>query len=282
MRGSFKKNLIDFLGNKIDEKEKKYLPSGYQQLGHVIILNLNDQIMEKKELIGNATLQIVKNCKTVCIKTGKIQGQFREPQLEKIAGNGTETTVIEYGIKYHFDAMEIMFAKGNINERRRYIDLIEKDEIIFDFFAGIGYFTLSIAKDSAAKRIYAFEINPTAFKYLKKNLELNSIPSDKVQPIKGDCTVEALKIEDKADRILMGILPSPKSSLETAFKVLNTSAGIIHYEGLLKNDSKADLLFNDVKKVAKLFNRNIELKHLENIKSYAPYVQHVCLDIEVR
>lgn len=282
MRGSFKNNLIKFLGNAIEEEEKKYLPNGYQHLGHVVILNLDDKIIHKKLMIAKATKELIRNCETVLLKTGKITGKFREPQLEKLLGAGTETTVVEYGIKYKFDAFKIMFAKGNINERRRYIDLIKKEEIIFDFYAGIGYFTLNIAKFSDASRIYAFELNPISYKYLLENLKLNKIPAEKVIPIHGDCKVEALKVDKKADRILMGILPSPKSSLDTAFKILNEKNGVIHYEGILHEDNPPENLLNDVIEVAKRYDRSIELKHIEKIKSYGPYVDHVCLDIDIK
>jgi tRNA wybutosine-synthesizing protein 2 len=247
-----------------------------------VILNLDDKINYKKMMIAKATKELVKNCETVLLKTGKITGKFREPQLEKLLGDETETIVIEHGIKYKFDALKIMFAKGNINERRRYADLIKKGEVIFDFYTGIGYFTLNIAKFSDVLCIYAFELNPISYKYLLENLKLNKIPEEKVIPILGDCRVEALKVDKKADRILMGILPSPKSSLDTAFKILNEKSGVIHYEGILKEDNPPEKLLNEVIEVAEQHNRSIKLKHIEKIKSYGPYIDHVCLDIDIK
>ncbi|MHA1751363.1 MAG: class I SAM-dependent methyltransferase [Candidatus Helarchaeota archaeon] len=281
LRGNFRKILADTLGNSINEDEKQYLPRGYQQVGHVVILNLRNELLDKKKIIAEAILKIVKNCSTVCLKKGAIYGEFREPQLELLAGSDTETIVIENGIKYKFDVLKIMFAKGNINERRRYIPLIKNREIIFDFYAGIGYFTLGIAKFSKASRIYAFEINPTSYKYLIENLKLNKIPKDKVIPIFGDCRIKALEIPEHADRIIMGILPSPKSSLDTAFKVLKKGPCVIHYEGILLDNNSPETLLSDVENVAVKNNRTIELAHLEKIKSYKPHTFHVCLDINV-
>jgi len=281
LRGSFKKLLTQELGDKISEDEKKLLPRGYQQLGHVVILNLHEKLLDKKYLIANAILKLNKTCRTICLKKGEILGKYREPQLELLIGSETETIVIENNIKYKFDVMKIMFAKGNINERKRYIPLIRKGEVIFDFYAGIGYFTLGLAKFSPASKIYAFEINPTAYHYLLENLKLNKIDKDKVIPIFGDCRTKALEINEPADRIIMGILPSPKDSLDTAFKVLNKKFGIIHYEGILSEMEKPDVLLNDIIEVAKNFNRGIKLNHVERIKSYRPHVYHVCLDVEV-
>ncbi|MHA1269714.1 MAG: class I SAM-dependent methyltransferase [Candidatus Helarchaeota archaeon] len=281
MRGSFKKILGNALGEKITLEEKNYLPRGYQQLGHIVILNLHDKLLSKKFIIAEAILKIVKNCDTVCLKKGEIVGKFREPQIELLIGNNTETIVIENQIMYKFDVMKIMFAKGNINERRRYIPLIKENEIIFDFFAGIGYFTLGIAKYSKVLKVYSFEINPISYKYLLENLRINKINANKAIPIFGDCRIKALEIQEKADRILMGILPSPKSCIDTAFKVLNEEHGIIHYEGILNENESPNKILEDIKIVAKLYNRRINLLNVEKIKSYRPHVNHVCLDIEI-
>ena len=281
LRGNFKKNLTKSLENVLNNEEITFLPRGYQQLGHVVVLNLHDKILNKKIIIAKSVKELVSNCKTVCLKKGKITGEYRKPQLELLIGTETETIVVENNIKYHFDIMEIMFAQGNVNERRRYIPLVKENEIIFDFFAGIGYFSLGLAKFSLASKIYSFEINPISYNYLLKNIKMNKIDHEKLIPIHGDCRKNALDIPNKADRILMGMLPSPKSSLKTAFKVLNEEFGIIHYEGILHEDDSPNILLNDVEIVAKSFNRKVLLQHLQKIKSYRPHINHVCLDIEI-
>src|SRR3989344_2273513 len=67
-------------------------------------------------------------------------------------------------------AMKEMFPKGNLFERQRIAKQVKPNEIIIDMFAGIGYFSLGLKK---AKKVYAIEKNPLAYKYLKENILLN-------------------------------------------------------------------------------------------------------------
>ncbi len=279
MKKTFKKKLIEALKKNLSENELKILPTGFQQVGTIVILNLKEPLWNKKRIIAEAVKNLVSNCDAVCINQGAISGQFRTPQIELVVGKSTETIHKEHGTLYKLDVSKIMFAKGNINERRRYPRLV-KNEIIFDFFAGIGYFCLNIARLANPKKIYAFELNPIAYKFLVENIKINNVEG-KILPIQGDCKFEALKIKEKADRIIMGLLPSPRDAIPTAFKVLNQERGIIHYEGLLSDEDSPEKLLVEVSSVGKEFNRDVNLEHIEFIKSYGPHVKHVCLDIVV-
>lgn len=279
MKSSFKKKLREALKGILTENETKFLPSGFQQIGTIVILNLKNQLWNRKNVIAEVVQNVVSNCDAVCLNKGAIYSQFRTPQIELLIGNSTETIHKEHGTLYKLDVSKIMFAKGNINERKRYPKLV-KNEIIFDFFSGIGYFCLNIARLANPKRIYAFEMNPIAYHYLIENIKINKV-SDKIKPILGDCKTEALKIKEKADRIIMGLLPSPKDALPTAFQVLNPKKCIIHYEGLLRDSDPPKKLLEEVSFIGKEFNKKTKLEHIEFIKSYRPHVNHVCLDILV-
>ncbi|MHA1300378.1 MAG: class I SAM-dependent methyltransferase [Candidatus Helarchaeota archaeon] len=280
LKGSFKKKLSEALKEDLTKSELDLLPTGFQHIGTVVILNLKEGLWRKKEIIAKAVKKIVANCESVCLNKGAITSQFRTPQIELILGKSTETIHKEHGTLYKLDVSKIMFAKGNINERKRYPKLVG-NEIVFDFFAGIGYFSLNIARFAHPKKIYAFELNPIAYRYLVENIKINNV-SDKIIPILGDCKSEALKIEDKADRIIMGLLPSPKDALPTAFQVINENSGIIHYEGILGDKDLPDKLLNDVISAGNKYGRKVLLEHVEYIKSYRPHVMHVCLDILIK
>jgi tRNA wybutosine-synthesizing protein 2 len=107
------------------------------------------------------------------VKLGKIHGQKREPDVEVIYGEGTETIHKENYCKFKFDVSKIMWSKGNTGERLRMSKLPEKNETIIDMFAGIGYFTIPMAVHAKPKKIYAIEINPTSHGYLCENIRLN-------------------------------------------------------------------------------------------------------------
>ena len=60
----------------------------------------------------------------------------------------------------------------NTREWRR---LFRKEETVVDLFAGVGPFSVLIAKGKEAARVYALDLNPDAIEFLKKNIRLNRV-----------------------------------------------------------------------------------------------------------
>ncbi|MEM3405429.1 MAG: RsmD family RNA methyltransferase [Candidatus Pacearchaeota archaeon] len=283
---SFKDLLKNSLKNKLNEKELENLPSGYQALNNICIVNLNKKVLRYKKEIGKKILELFPRFIAVYNKKDVIKGVFRKPQLEFLAGNKKikEVKIIENNCIYCFDFKKIMFAKGNINERIRIAKCVNTEEIIVDMFAGIGYFSIPIGKFSYAKKIYSIELNPLSFKYLKKNIELNKIKN--IEPIFGDNRkiIKKLKKENiLVDRIIMGYLPPPKKFFKYALLIIKNK-GIIHYETLLnKKNLKREIEKNlkELKEIALKKNKKVELIKVNYVKSYKPHINHYTLDIQV-
>jgi len=277
----FKELLQDRLKQKLNAEELQILPTGFQTIGDKAILTLRPELMGYKEDIAYELLDLFKTIKGVYLKTGAILGDYRTPQIEFILGeNCPEIIHREHGIAYKFDITKIMFSKGNINERARIATLVKPNETIFDLFAGIGYFSLPIGRTGKPQKIYAFELNPTTYHYLLENIELNKINKEReiIVPILGDSKVEALKIPEKADRVIMGILPSPKEHIDTVFQIIKDQA-MVHYEGLLNEKETEENLLTDFETQAKAYDRKIDLIKTNYVKSYGPKVYHVTLDL---
>jgi len=279
----FKTLLQEKLSGKLSDIELKKLPAGFQRIGDIIILNLDKSLNYYKKEIGEVVLELFEDVRTVCNKFGGIRGEFREPQIEYIAGDeNSETIHIESGIKYKFDITKTMFAKGNLSERIRIPKQVKKDEIIIDMFAGIGYFSLAIGKLSKAKKIYAIELNPLSFNYLKENIKLNKI--NNIEAIQGDCRKVIYTLIErgiKADRLIMGYLPAPREFLPCAFKIIKKN-GIIHYEDIIDvNNKEKDIerVVEEIRKVAKDYGYNIKLLLAKCIKSYGPKKDHYVFDV---
>ena len=281
---SFKDLLKEKLDGKINIDLDKF-PTGFQRIGDIIIINLDSSLYNYKKEIGDAILEIFK-VKSVCNKFGGIKGEFREPQIEIIAGSDdTIVNHLENGIKYRFDIRKVMFAKGNLNERARYSKLIRDGEIVLDMFAGIGDFSLLIAKLSKSKKIYSIEINPVSFVFFEENIKLNNV--NNIEAINGD---NRKIIDDlvskgiKADRVLMGYLPPPKEFLPWAFKIINKN-GFLHYEDILivgNEKAESDKIMKMISGIAKDYGFEVELFHLQDVKSYGPKKHHYVFDILVK
>ena len=275
---SFYSSLCEALKGKIPESAMQKLPKSYFIVGKIAIIKLHGELEKYKKEIGEAILKILP-VKTVCLLK-EIRGERRNPCIEVLCGNGTETVYKEHGCFYKLDVAKVMFSKGNKFEKMRVVKQVKPGEIVIDMFAGIGYFTIPIAKHTKVRKIYAIDINPDAVFYLKENVKINKV-EEKVEILEGDCR-EICKIlgeKIKGDRILMGYIFETYRYLESALN-LAKSRTVIHYHFLAKKEEIEEEMKTMRKKVEKKgFKANI--KYLKKIKSYAPRVYHWVADIEI-
>ncbi len=286
---SFKQTFAEKTGIS---KEK--MPSSCQIVGNIMLLKfMKIKTLKEKKKIARAALELYPRIKTVC-EIKSIGGEFREPKITKLAGNDFVTTHKEHGILYKMDVSKVMFSKGNLFERNRIINQVNPDETIVDMFAGIGYFSLGLAKK--AGKIYAIEKNPVAYKYLKENIVLNKIKN--IEPILGDN--RKIKLEGVADRIVMGYFPNTDRFLKYALRFAKKKC-IIHYHNLYKEHDLcsgfkprasvfAEAKHNLTPSANELWEKPLnELKALGTfkilnkkiVKSIAPRMYHVVVDVKV-
>ena len=95
-----------------------------------------------------------------------------------------------------------MFSVGNINERRRMGEIIIKNDIIVDLYAGIGYY-LPILNNQMAKHVYSFEWNPIAISALRRNIEINDIDEARCSIIEGDNRITTNELKEHSDRVIL-------------------------------------------------------------------------------
>ncbi len=278
MLESIKELLTETLKDELTQDQIEFLPSGYQKIGDIVIVNINTEIADFENEIGKIILKNIPNTRTVCSRTGGIVDEERIPQLKVIAGDdNTETVHRENGCLYKLDVSKIMFSKGNLKERHRLQELVKSDETVVDLFSGIGYFSIPIAKFAKPSKIYAIDINPVAILYLQENIKLNKVDG-KIETILGDCREVVKKLGKIADRVIMGYLPDTSKYLDSAFSVLKEK-GIIHYHDVFKEEDLWDKPIEFLEKVAEDNGYVLEeVIDKKIVKSYAPKVFHVVID----
>jgi tRNA wybutosine-synthesizing protein 2 len=252
------------------------LPKKWEKLGAVVILKLPEELTAYHEKIGESYASVL-GCSSVLNDVGGIAGMYRTPTVKLVWGSTqTETLHRENGVRYLLDPQKVMFASGNMAERKRMGFISNPGEIVVDLFAGIGYFTLAMAVHSRPKKIIACEMNPVAFDYLCKNVVLNQVP-DIVEPIFGDNR----KVSPKgcAHRVLAGYLQKTDTYLPVALECLRSQRGILHYHSMLTYSTSKEQLVQQIQSCADCYNRHATLLLAKKIKSYAPGVDHVVLDI---
>lgn len=261
------KERLDPMVNRSEE-----LPDRWEKIGDVVLIKLPEGLEEYKYEIGEAYAETL-GAKSVLLQ-GEIEGQRREPEVELIYGEETETVHVENGVKFKLDVSKIMFSSGNIDERMRMANVVNKGERVIDMFAGIGYFSLPMAVHGGPEVVHPIEINPTAFDYLKQNVRLNGVESI-VEPWHGDN--EDFPLEDVADRIVMGYLHETWRYLPKAVNILD-SEGVIHYHTLAKGDN----IFNKVREeLENNLQVGFQMVEQREVKSYAPFIHHVVADVYV-
>ena len=280
----FKEKLKAELGGILSPQELELLPRGFQTLGKVIILKLHPDLIIHKNIIAQKLMDLLPSTESVYLNKGIIKGSFRTPEnIEYVAGKEDSIVIHkEHGVSYKFDFTKIMFSQGNLAERKHLATLVKDGEVIVDMFAGIGYFSLPIAKISNPKQIYSIEINPYSFKFLVENIKLNQL-ENKIKPINGDCKEEVLKLSNngvKADRVIMGVFPAPKEYIKEALTLHKETDTFYHYEGVIDNDNYSDL-YQEFEKIVKENQLTSELVVNRIVKSYGPRLYHVVLDIRV-
>ena len=236
------------------------------------------ELEDRKEEIGEVLLELCPRIKTVCLVKG-VEGEFRSPRVEVIAGDGTRTTHHENGVRFEIDVAKFMFSKGNLYERLRIPKLIYPGEVVIDMFAGIGYFALQIAKHSSAKQVIAIEKNPEAYRYLLRNIALNSLMN--VIAVLGDCR-EVAKLErfrNVGDRIVMGYFISPFSYLKAALLFAKSKA-VIHFHFLSRREDVEGVV-KKVSKYVRKYGFRSSVLQLRKIKSYAPRISHYVADLAI-
>jgi tRNA wybutosine-synthesizing protein 2 len=268
-------SLRELLEGEVTPQERRLLPRGGYILGEIIIVKIPSALEHLKGRIGEALLSIYPRCKTVLRDLG-IEGSFRQPVREVIAGSDTKTVHKENGVIFRLDALRIMFSQGNLKERMR-MGNFGKDEFVVDMFAGIGYFTLPMAVHSSPIRVMAIELNPLSFSYLQENVRQNRV-EDIVEPTLGDCRMMAPAGE--ADRVVMGYVGTTDRYLKAGIEALRPG-GILHYHQTVPSWLYPVAAIDDVTKAAKASGRKVEILNCIKVKKYSPGVLHAVVDARI-
>ncbi|MEM0351172.1 MAG: methyltransferase, partial [Archaeoglobaceae archaeon] len=200
-------SLKDDLRGKLSEEELKLLRRSFEIIGHIAIVEIPDELMEKKDLIVSAIISRHKQVKTVLRKVGEVNGIFRVAKYEKIYGNETETIAKEHGCRFIVDPTKVYYSSKLSGERERIARLVKEGERVLVMFAGVGPFAIVIAKLSKPKEVIGVELNKIAVEYFRRNIRLNKV--ENVIAVEGDVAEVVPKLEGKFDRILM---PAPYSA----------------------------------------------------------------------
>jgi len=269
------------LEKQLNEEEIKSLYGGFDIVGDIAIIKIPENLINKKDVVGETLLEKIKNINTVLLQKTPIEGDYRIRELETIAGEDkTETLYKEHGCIFKVDLARAYFSPRLATERLRIANLVKPGEIIINLFAGIGTFSIIIAKKVPNSKIYNIDINPSAHELALENIRLNKV-SSQIIPIEGDSANIINSLGDKANRVLMPLPEKASDYLDIAIGALNSPQGIIHYYTHTRAISREDAIDESLRYLKNRLKFNFESKGERVVREVGPRCYQIVLDLQV-
>jgi tRNA (guanine37-N1)-methyltransferase len=252
----------------------------FSVLGNIAIVNFSDgtKKLDRKKF-AQKILKEQKNITTVLEKSGKFSGRLRKMKTNYLGGKKTKEVLYkENNCVFRFNVDTTYFSPRLSNERKEIAKLIKRNEKVFVMFAGVAPFSVVIAKNSKAKKVFSNELNREANKYAELNIGLNKV-KDKIELVSGDVKKIVGKFKQKFDVIVM---PRPNLSetfLKQAFSLSKRKTRIYHY-GFCKVGEE-DLIVEQIKEEAKKLKKRIKILKVKKAGEIAPYKMRVRVDFQV-
>ncbi|XP_017674788.1 PREDICTED: tRNA wybutosine-synthesizing protein 2 homolog isoform X2 [Lepidothrix coronata] len=245
---------------------------------------------------------------------------MRTPSVTLLLGQDGWVEHVDNGIRYTFDVTKCMFSPGNITEKMRVASLPCSGEVLVDLYAGIGYFTLPFLVHAGAAFVHACEWNVHAVEALRRALALNGV-QDRCHIHHGDSRqLELRDMADRVNlglipsseegwpvacRVLKKetggvlhihhnvetppaptpVLPAEWGSPEAQHPMEDTGNKTVGARIRAEWQRWAETTATRIQGLlVELHGRpwHTRVLHIEAVKSYAPHVHHLVLDLECR
>jgi tRNA (guanine37-N1)-methyltransferase len=278
------RSLLDVLEDKLPPHLMASLPRAIDFVGEIAVVEIPPELERHKGMVGEAIMQIHKQVHTVLAKSGAVEGIYRLREFAVIGGVGeTETIHNEYGCAYHVDLAKAYFSPRLSHEHDRVASQVKEGETIIDMFAGVGPFSVLIAKRHENVRVYAIDVNPKAIDLLKRNLKENRVER-KVTPILGDADqIIGERLRGVADRVIMNLPERAIEYVDSACEALKHEGGVIHYYDFTNTPNPLETARVRLIEAVEKTGRSIrEILLARKVRAIAPYAWQVVVDAEIR
>ena len=224
------RNLHDVLSWRIPSDLLQEVSRSFDAIGQIAIIEIPPALRAYSTEIGEAVLELHPHLRLVVRKSGDVEGRFRIRVFQVVAGSGTTETVHhEFGCAYNLDVRTVYFNPRLSNERRRVAETVKPREVLVDMFAGVGPYSILIAKLQPTCRVYSVDINPSAVQYLEQNVLANKV-ADRVLPLLGDARQLSRKdLQGVADRVIMNLPAAAGNYLDAALQTLKPAGGVVNF-----------------------------------------------------
>lgn len=264
------KHEIPHKGKRPHPQEIEDLVKSFDIIGDIAIIRVPEYLKPQSRLIAEVIMQTHKHVRAILLQVSHVSGDFRLRQLEWIGGEKkTETIYKEFDCVFKVDLEQCYFSQRLSFERMRISRLVKASETVLNMFAGVGSFSILVAKHGEVETVYSIDLNPSAVKYMKENIRLNRV-QNQVVPILGDAKrVIVEHLEETVDRVIMPLPEKAYEYLDYAVMALKPTGGWIHYydfEHASRNE-------NPIEKVKKKISEKLQNLGVESTISYGRIVR---------
>jgi len=235
-----------------------------------------EEIENPKE-VAKEIMKEHKNVKSVLMKLSERKGVERKREYKFILGDpNTEVIHKENYCRFKLDPQKTYFSGREGTERLRIAETIKPKETVLVMFAGIGPFSILIAKKQPdVDKIPSIEINPDAVEYMKENIQLNKVQK-KVIPILGDVREKSEEWIGKCDRVVMPLPHDARKYLKLAYKCLKPEGGVIHLY-IIEPENEVEEKTKNLIKIQEKATYKIR-----KVLPYSPRTYKYCVDIQTK
>jgi len=273
------KTIVNLLQGKLSSEELNLLPRTFEEVGDILVLELDRGLEGKKKIIGKAFLKKYKQVKTVLKKKIEHSGEFRLRKLEWLAGvRKKETLYKENGVVLKVNLEKVYFSSKSSGERLRIAQMVKPGEEVLVMFSGLAPFPLVIAKNSSVKEVVGVELNPAGHKLGLENVKLNKLWG-RVKLYQGDVRKVVPELGRKFDRVVMPLPKTGARFLDVALKAVKDK-GYVHLYGFLGEEN----FVSDKKKVleiCKKLGKRCRVVNFRKCGAFAPGVFRVVYDLKI-
>ncbi|MEM2092690.1 MAG: class I SAM-dependent methyltransferase family protein [Candidatus Bathyarchaeia archaeon] len=277
------KTLLEALENKLPPHLLASIPRAMDVIGDIAVIEVPAELEPYRKELGEAILHTQKGIKTVLAKESAVDGIYRLRKYSLLAGEQRTMTVHkEYGCRYYVDLARAYFSPRLSYEHSRVASQVKENETVIDMFAGVGPFSVLIAKSHEKVKVYAIDINPDAIELLKKNIKLNKV-TDKVYPVVGDAKqIIKEKLRGLADRVVMNLPEKSMEFIDASCLALKPNGGIIHFYSFIKTSESIEDLQKRFREEVNRTGRHVkEILFSRVVREIAPYKWQVVIDSEI-
>lgn len=275
--------LKNILSNILSSDEVSQVYSAFDQIGDIVIIKIPNELMPKKKFIADTILAHVKSAKAVFAQVSPVRGDYRVRNLEFIAGeNRTITEYKEHGCRFRVDVAKTYFSPRLSTERLRIANMVGEGETIVNMFAGVGTYSILMARMNKTCKVYSIDSNAVAAELCEANVKLNKV-QDRVVSIHGDAgEVIKDKLAGQADRVLMPLPESAKEFVDSAVLALKKK-GVVHYFIHIRADNKRtskNLGLQDAHKAFVKYNHIVQ--QVRVVRGVGPRIYQIVADVLVK